>query len=88
MWGDRMSLKFKGTLCDDHLHMTAHEYAEHKRKEYRYKQRRLLLKMANNPILNVEYQNALRDAAWMYELAYWWKDRYIKLKEQMNSGKV
>ena len=88
MWGDKMSLKFKGTLCDDHLHMTAHEYAEHKRREYHERQKTLLRKMANNPILDIEYKEALRDAAWMYDLVNWWSDRYFELKEKVKNGQV
>lgn len=84
MWGDNVSLVYKGTLCDDHMHMTAHEYVEHKAREEHEKQKKLLLKMANNPILAVEYQDALRHAAWMYDLCDHWKKRCIQLMNKDN----
>ena len=75
-------LHFKGTLCDDHLHMTPAEYREHKQKEYREKQRMALRKMANNPILSDESRNVLNQAVYNIDLIEFWRDLYIREREK------
>ena len=50
---------FRGELCDGHVHMTAHEFMLHKRRENVEKQRMKLKKLANNPALADDIRETL-----------------------------
>ena len=53
---------FGGMLCDDHVHMTANELSEHRRKEYFHERWVALRKIAGNPILTEEVKKEIRIA--------------------------
>ena len=77
-----MPLTFKTTLCDDHCHMTAEEFCQHKIKEKDYLQRKALEKLANNPILTTEMQNVMLKAIYDLDMKNWWFDRYMQMKDR------
>lgn len=81
-----MLLHFKGTLCDDHLHMTAEEYWEHKIKEDHERQKIKLRKLANNPILTDEYKKVVNAAIINIDMLEYWRKQYIKERNK-NNGK-
>jgi len=75
-------LHFKTELCDGEVHMTAHEFAENRDKARMYKILNRLKRVANNPILNEETQNAVWYAIMTIETDRNWRQKYIELKEQ------
>lgn len=77
-----MPLHFKGVLCDGHLHMTAHEYVEHKRKEHHEYQKKMLKKLANNPAINDEFRDVLWNAIWNIDYMNFYRDLFLKEKEK------
>ncbi len=81
-----LHLHFNGTLCDDHVHMTAHEYVEHKRKEHHEYQKKMLKKLANNPAISDEFRDVLWNAVWNVDFIDFYRDLYIKERER-NNGK-
>ena len=67
-------LIWKGELCDGHVHMTAVEYVEHKSREDYEKNKQVLRKLSNNPILTKEVREAIRFAVYrMDDIDWLWK---------------
>ena len=83
-----MTLRWKGELGDGHIHMTAHEYCEHKDREYMEAQKQQLRKIANNPILTEEVRKAIRYAVFRIDDAIWWRKQYEELKEQKERNEM
>ena len=77
-------MHFKGTLCDDHLHMTAEKYWEHKIKESHELQRMKLRKLANNPILTDDIRHLMSLAIMNIDLMEYWRKQYIKERNKNN----
>lgn len=80
-----MSLRWKGELADGHIHMTAMEYWEHKSKENFEAQKQILRKVANNPILTKEVQEAIRFAVYRMDDIVWLRKINSDLKETIRN---
>lgn len=76
------NLRWKGELADGHVHMTASEYCEHRTKEQHEKHRQILRKVASNPILTQEVQQAIRYAIFCLDDNEWLSQRCTELTEK------
>lgn len=83
-----MTLRWNGELGDGQIHMTAHEFVEHRTKERHEQMRQLLRKIANNPILTKETQAAIRYAIWQMDENTWHMEIIEQLKEQIKNMKA
>lgn len=79
---NQVRLHFKTELCDGEIHMTAEEYWRHKIKENHEKQRRVLKKLSNNPILAEEYRYVIHQALININLVEFWKHAYEELRDK------
>lgn len=70
-------LRFKGSLCDGHVHISAREYADRRYDTFEYLHKKELLKLANNKIFSDETRKALWKAVHMIEHDRFWRDVYI-----------
>ena len=66
-----MHYTFKGELGDGHVHMTAQEYCEHKVLENIEKNKMILRKLSNNPVLTEEVKKAIRFALYRLNDNIW-----------------
>lgn len=85
-----LHLHFKGTLCDDHVHMTGEEYREHKLKEHHEYQKKMLRKLANNPAISDVFRDVLWNAILNIECMEFYRKLYKKercLREKGKNGK-
>ena len=80
-------LRWKGELCDGEIHMTAREYSEHRLKELDEQMRQRLRKIAGNPILTRETQEAIRHAMWAIDENAWLKKTIGELRETIDNMK-
>ena len=81
-------MTWKGELGDGNVHMTAHEYVEHKVAEDHEQKRTQLRKIANNPILSKEASEAVRYAVYILDDNVWLRNRIIELQTQIENMKV
>ena len=80
-------IRWKGELADGHVHMTAHEFVEHRTKENHEKQRQILRKLSGNPILTDEIRTAVRYAVFILEDNEMYRKRISELMEQIENMK-
>ena len=78
-------LKWKGELGDGHIHMTATEFVEHRSREDFEKNKQALRKLANNPILSKEAQEAIRFAAYRMDDIIWQRKIISDLRETIKN---
>lgn len=78
-------LVWKGELADGKIHMTALEYCEHKVAEDHEIKRQMLRKIANNPILSKEAQEAIRYAVYRMDDIVWLRKINSDLKETIKN---
>ena len=75
-------IHWKGELGDGHIHMTAREYSEHKMRERHETYRQALRKIANNPILSKETQEAVRHAVFLIDENIFLQKRVAEVEEK------
>lgn len=80
-------IRWKGELADGKVHMTAEEYCHHRTAEEYEKEKQLLRKIANNPILTDEARKAIRFAVYRIDDVIFWQKQYLELKEQKERTK-
>ena len=81
-------MNWKGELGDGEVHMTAHDYVEHKVAEDHEQKRMQLRKIANNPILSKEAAEAVRYAVYILDDNIWLRNRIMELQEQIENMKA
>ena len=73
----------KGSLCDGHVHVNAHEMFMRKCDAWKFHHRRTLVKLANNPILSAECRDALWKAVHDFDADNWWRNLYqVKINRE------
>ena len=82
-----LHLHFKTELCDGNVHMTAHEYCEHKIKEHHEYQKRMLRKLANNPAINDDFRDVLWNAILNIDYMEHYRKLFQKEREQKEMEK-
>ena len=80
-------LRFKTELADGEIHMTAHEFVEHRTREDLEMHKTELRKLANNPILNKETQKLVRYAVYCVDDILWYREIISTLREQIDNMK-
>ena len=80
-------IRWKGELADGHVHMTAHEFVEHRTKENHEKQRQTLRKLSGNPILTDEIRTAVRYAVYILDDNEFYRKQISDLREQIENMK-
>lgn len=80
-------LRWKGELADGHVHMTAHEYVEHRTKENHERQRQILRKLSGNPILTDEIRMAVRYAVYILDDNDFYRKQVSELREEIDNMK-
>ena len=80
-----MTLRWKGELGDGHIHMTAKEFVEHRSLEDYERNKQMLRKIANNPILSKEAQEAIRFAVFRMDDIVWLRKINSDLKETIKN---
>lgn len=80
-----MTLHWKGELGDGHIHMTAAEFVEHRSLEDYERNKQMLRKIANNPILSKEAQEAIRFAVYRMDDIVWLRKINSDLKETIKN---
>lgn len=78
-------LRWKGELADGEIHMTAREYCEHRTKEDHEQKRQALRKIANNPILTKDTQEAIRYAIYCLDDNEFMRKRIEELQEEIKN---
>ena len=73
-----MEAKFKGELADGHVHVPAYEMIEREIETWQEKQKRILKKMANNPILDQSCRAALWKAYHDVDHGTYWRNKYVR----------
>ena len=79
------NLRWKGELGDGHIHMTAKEFVEHRSLEDYERNKQMLRKIANNPILSEEAQEAIRFAVYRMDDIVWLRKINSGLKETIKN---
>ena len=80
-----MTLRWKGELGDGHIHMTAKEFVEHRSLEDYERNKQMLRKIANNPNLSKEAQEAVRFAVYRMDDIVWLRKINSDLKETIKN---
>ena len=78
-------LRWKGELGDGKIHMTATEFVEHRSLEDYERNKQMLRKIANNPILSKEVQEAIRFAIYRMDDIVWLKKINSDLRETIRN---
>ena len=78
-------MKWKGELGDGHVHMTAMEFVEHRSLEDYERNKTMLRKIANNPILSKEAQEAIRFAVYRMDDIIWLRKINSDLRETIKN---
>ena len=68
----------KGTLCDGHVHVNAHEMNERFVESANFRRKKNLLKIANNEMFSEETRAAIWSVLHTLECENWWRNAYIK----------
>lgn len=80
-------LHFKTELADGEVHMTAHDYCQHKTKEWYQQHKQELRKIANNPILSDEVKQEIRVAVYCMDDNEFYLKRIEELNEEIENMK-
>lgn len=78
-------MTWKGELSDGHVHMTAMEYIDHKRREEDEKNKLYLRKLANNPALSKEAKEAIMFAVYRIDDIIWMNKLISDLREEIKN---
>lgn len=75
----KSAIRFKGMLCDGHVHMTASEIIEHNIRERYEKEDAVLKKLANNPAIDPEIRHVVWRAILRSNDIISWRRAYSNL---------
>lgn len=79
-------IKFKGQLCDGEVHINAHDFIEQQIKTRYEKDNALLRRLANNPIIDKEYRDAVWRAIERGDDALNWRKAALKMREMVREA--
>ena len=80
-------IRFNGELADGLVHMTAREFCNHNTAEDYEKNKMLLRKIANNPILTDDTKRAIRFAMYRLDDITWLRKRNNDLQDMLDNMK-
>lgn len=77
-----MTIRYKGMLGDDHVHLTAKEMIEHRVREQYEKENAVLKKLANNPAIDKEVREVVWKAIFRSQDLMWYRGVCSELQEE------